>query len=123
MIRQGTMTPVLGRVCAMHHLPTARVLDQEGSGSNMFMFMKLFSDLQWLSHHIVDVVPQPAHKSHPVERSVERATGASYGTTGLVCKAVCDEADLVRRRSARRGLHREIVGGSEASTSRIGSHL
>ena len=36
--------------------------------------------------------------------------GASHGTTGWVCKAACHEADLVRRWSARRSLHCEIVG-------------
>ena len=36
--------------------------------------------------------------------------GASHGATGWVCKAVHGEADLVRRRSARGAVHREIVG-------------
>ena len=72
--------------------------------------MKLTDDLQWLSHHIVDGIPQPAHISQSGARSVERVMRASHGTAGWVCKAVSQEADLTRLTRARRGLHREIVG-------------
>ena len=63
MIRQGTMTPVLGRVCAAHRLLRAQVLDLDSSGSETPMFMKLSAHLQQLSQHIIDVVPHPAHNS------------------------------------------------------------
>ena len=72
--------------------------------------MKLSAHLQQLSQHIGDVVPQPAHTSQIKARSVERAVGASHGTTGWVCKAAGDAAHLVRLPSARGAVHREIVG-------------
>ena len=114
MIREGTMTPVLGQVYAAHRLPTAQVLDQDSSGSDMCMFMKLFSDLQQLSQHIDDVIPQPAHNSQSSASSVERAMGASHGATGWTCKAPGRAADLVRLWSARRSRHREIVGAVQS---------
>ena len=72
--------------------------------------MKLTDHLQQLSQQIIDVVPQPASTSQMVERLVERAVGASHGTTGWACKALGQAADLVRLHRARRGRHREIVG-------------
>ena len=72
--------------------------------------MKLTDDLQRLPQHIGDVFPQPAYKGQLVAQSVERAVGASQGTAGWACKAASQEADLARLRSARRSLHREIVG-------------
>ena len=104
------MTPVSGRVCAAHHLPTALVLDLDSSGSETPMFMMLSDHLLQLSQHIGDVVPQPAHTSQIKARSVERAVGASHSTTGWVCKAACDAADLVRLPGARRAVHRDLVG-------------
>ena len=104
------MTPVSGRVCAAHHLPTALVLDLDSSGSETPMFMMLSDHLLQLSQHIGDVVPQPAHTSQIKARSVERAAGVSQGTTGWLCKAAGDAAHLARLPSARRSLHREIVG-------------
>ena len=40
--------------------------------------------------------------------------GASHGTAGWTCKAACHAADLERLRSARRSLHRELVGAVQA---------
>ena len=74
------------------------------------MFLKLRDDLQQLSQHIDDVVPQPAHTSQIRARSVERAMRASHGATGWACKAAGDAADLVRLPGARRAVHRDLVG-------------
>ena len=74
------------------------------------MILKLRAALQQLSQQIIDLVTQPAHKSHSAARSVDRAMRASHGATGWVCKAPGHAADLARLRSARRSLHREIVG-------------
>jgi hypothetical protein len=82
MIRQGSMTTVIGRICAAYRLPTAQELVLDSSGSETPMFMKLPHHLQQLSHHIEDIVPQPAHNSQIIVRSVERAVGASHGLTG-----------------------------------------
>ena len=71
MIRQGTMTPVLGRVCAAHRLLRAQVLDLDSSGSETPMFMKLSDHLQQLTQHIDHDVPLPAHRSQSAVRSVE----------------------------------------------------
>ena len=61
------MAPVLGLVCAAHHLTRAWALHLDSSGTNMgtktTLFMKLRDDLQQLSQHIGDVVPQSAHTS------------------------------------------------------------
>jgi hypothetical protein len=76
--------------------------------------MKLSDDVQQLSQHIGDVVPQPAHTSQIKARSEERAMRASHGATGWACKATSDEADLVRLRSAGRTFHPEIVGAVQA---------
>ena len=52
------------------------------------------------------------HTQEPISVavSVERAMGASHGTTGWVCKAASHEADLVRLPGARRAVHRDLVG-------------
>ena len=42
-------------------------------------------EAQHLSHHIIDVFPQPGHKSQSVAQSVARAMGASHRTTGSAC--------------------------------------
>jgi hypothetical protein len=110
MIKKSTMAPIFGRVCAAHRLPTVLVLDLDSSGSEPPMLMKLSSHLQQLSQHIIDVVPQPAHNSQSVARSVERAIAASHATTRWACKATGDAADLVRLPGARGADHREIVG-------------
>ena len=72
--------------------------------------MKLTDHLQQLSQHIDAIVPQPEHKSQLGAASVERAMGASHGTAGWARKAARDEADLVKLRSARRAVHRDLVG-------------
>ena len=82
------MPPVYGRIFAAHHLPTAWELGLDCSGSTTPMFMKVSAHLQQLSQHIIDVVPQPAHKSQSVARSVERAMRAIHGTTRWACKAI-----------------------------------
>ena len=107
------MVTASGRVCAAYRLPIARELDLGSSGHQPPRFMKLSDDVQQLSQYNDDVVPQPEHKSQSVAASVERAMGASHGTAGWVCKAAGHAADLarlMRLRSARRSLHREIVG-------------
>ena len=76
------MAPVVGRVCAAHRLPTAWELDLCSSDLRTPKYLKL----RQLSQHIDDVVPQPAHKSQSVERSVKRAMRASYGATGWARK-------------------------------------
>ena len=113
------MTPVFGRVCAAHRLPTALVLDLDSSGSEAPMFMKLTDALQRLMQQVEDAVPQPEHKSQMGARSVVQAMRASHGTAGWACKAVSDEADLVRRTSARRGRHRELVGAVQAKSRNL----
>ena len=74
------------------------------------MLLKLSNDLQQLSQHIGDVVPQPAHTSQSAAQSAERAMAVSNGATQWACKATSDTADLARLWSARGGLHREVVG-------------
>ena len=74
------------------------------------MFLMPRDALQQLSRHIGDDVPQPAHKSQSGAWSVKRAIGASHGAAGWTCKAAGHAADLERLRSARRSLHRELVG-------------
>ena len=66
--------------------------------------------LEQLLQHIGDVVPQPEHISQSNASSVEQAMGASHGATGWTCKAAGHAADLVRRWSARRAVHRDLVG-------------
>ena len=88
---------------AREHEPCTSVLGD-------LMFLKLRDDLQLLSQHIGNIVPMPAHISQIKTRSVERAMGVSHGTTASVCKAAGDAAHLARLRSARGGVHREIVG-------------
>ena len=115
MIRWGSISWICGRVCEAHSLPKVQVLDQDSSGSETPMFMKLSAPLQQLYRHIGDVVPQPAHTSQTGARSVERAMGASHRTTGWDCKVSGQAADLVRLLSARRTLHREILGAVQVS--------
>ena len=115
--REGFMTSVIRQVCAAHHLLVAWELDLDGSGFERRMLMKLRSDLEQLSRHIGDDVPQPAHKSQSGAWSVKRAIGASHGTAGWTCKAACHAADLERLRSARRSLHRELVGAVQVKFS------
>jgi hypothetical protein len=75
------------------------------------------SHAHWqLWQQIIDVVPQPAHSSQSVARSVKRAVGASHGTAGWACKAATQEADLPRLTRAQRGLHRELVGAVQAES-------
>jgi len=45
MIRQGSMTLVLGRICAAYRLPTAQVRYLDSSGSETPMLMKLSAHL------------------------------------------------------------------------------
>ena len=110
---------VSSQVCAAHRLPSAPELDMDSSGHEPPVLMKLSHHLLWLSHHIGDDVPQPAHKSQSGARSVERAVGASHGTTGWACKAATQEADLPRLQRARRGLHREIVGAVQGRSRNL----
>ena len=74
------------------------------------MFLRGREDLWQLSQHIGDTVPQPAHTSQIKARSVERAMGASHGITGWACQAAGDAAHLARLWSARRAVHRDLVG-------------
>ena len=67
--------------------------------------------------HIIDVVPQPAHSSQSVARSVERAVGASHGTAGWACKAATQEADLPRLRAPDEA---SIARSSEPSKLEVG---
>ena len=105
------MPCVGGRFHAAHRLPTARELELGSSGLRVPRFMRLTHHLWQLSQHIGNVVPQPAHtsQSRPLG-SADRAMRASYGTTGWACKAPDHAADLARRWSARRSLHRDLVG-------------
>ena len=54
MIRWGSISWVCGRVCEAHSLPKVQVLDQDSSGSETPMFMKLSAPLQQLYRHIGD---------------------------------------------------------------------
>ena len=98
------------RVCAVHLLPTAREHEPCISALGDFMFLRPRDDLQQLSQHIGDVIPQPAHTSQIKARSVERAMGASHSATGWTCKAAGDAAHLVRLPRLRRAVHRDLVG-------------
>ena len=111
------MAWVGGRVCAAHMFPTARERESCTSVLEDLMFLRPRDDLQQLSQHIGDTVPIPAHTSQIKALSVERAVGASHGTTASVCKAASDAAHLVRLRSAREAVHREIVGQSKRASS------
>ena len=73
---QGPMASFTSQVCAVHRLPTVQEIDLDGSQLNASVFMKLS---QKLLQHIDNIVPQPAHSSHLVAWSVERAVRASYG--------------------------------------------
>ena len=98
------------RVCAAHMLEIARQHEPRTSALGYLMFLRPRDDLQQLSQHIGNVVPQPAHISQIKARSVERAMRASHGATGWACQAAGDAAHLARLWSARGGVHREIVG-------------
>jgi hypothetical protein len=65
-------------------------------------------DLQQLLQHIDNGVPQPAHTIQIAARSVERAVGASHGTTGWACKAPGRAADLQRLQFVSRSPHTSI---------------
>ena len=75
------------RVCAAHRLLRARELDLARCGLKTHGLLKLWLALQRLSQQIIDAIPPPARSSRLGTRSVERAMGASHGTTGLACKA------------------------------------
>ena len=100
------MTSIIGRVCAAYRLLTARALDPVSCGTETPGFLKLRLAFRGFGSTSIDLGRQPAHSSHSVSRSVERAVGASHGTTGWACKAVVEEADLVRLVSLRRSQHR-----------------
>ena len=89
------------RICSAHCLLTAYELDLGCSRLETPRYLKLRQLLQ----HIIDVVPQPAHKSQSVARSVKRAMGASHYASGWARNVAGQMSDLVRLRSSRRGLH------------------
>ena len=100
------MTSIVGRVCAAYRLLAARALGPASCGLEMPGLLKLTLAFSDSCSTFIDLGRQPAHSSHSVSRSVERAVGASHGTTGGACKAVGEEADLVRLESRRRSKHR-----------------
>ena len=100
------MPSIVGGVCAAYRLPAARALDPASCRLETPGFLKLGLAFRGSGSTFIDLGRQPAHSSHSVSRSVERAVGASHGTTGGACKAVGEEADLVRLVSLRRGRHR-----------------
>ena len=83
------------------------------------MLMKPSAGLQQLMQQIGDVVPQPAHSSQSVARSVERAVGASHGTAGWACKAATQEADLPRLQRARRASIARFVGAVQGRSRNL----
>ena len=102
------MPSIVGGVCAVYRLPTARALDPDSCGLETPGFLKLGLAFPGSGSKFIDLGRQPAHSSHSVSRSVERAVGASHGTTGRSYKAVGEEADLVRLGNPRQGSHRRI---------------
>ena len=76
-----------GRICAAYRLPTAHEFDFCASELKMLRYLKLWLAPQRLLHQISDAVAQPAQSSRFDLWSVERAVGASHGTTGWACKA------------------------------------
>ena len=107
-MEKGTTALAVGRVCAAHRLPIASELDLCSSDLRTPKYLKL----RQLSQHIINVVPQPAHKSQSVARSVKQAMGASSRATGWACKAPGQVAHLERLRSASGGVHRRGRQGS-----------
>ena len=78
-----------GQLAGLRRSPLARAheLDLGSSDLQRPRLVKLTDDLQLLLQHIDNVVAQPADISQSSALSVERAMGASHGTTGLACKA------------------------------------
>ena len=101
------MSSLIGRVCAAYRLQTAQELGLGSSGLKTPRYLKIIAAFQQLSHHIGDLVPQPAHRKQSGSSSVEGAMGAGYGATGAACKAPGQATNLVRLQSARRGLPRD----------------
>ena len=100
-MEKGTTALAVGRVCAAHRLPIASELDLCSSDLRTPKYLKL----RQLSQHIIDVVPQPAHKSQSVARSVKQAMGASSRATGRACKAPGQAAHLESLHATNRGVH------------------
>ena len=104
------MASLTGRVCAAYRLQIAQELGLSHSGLKTPRYLKITAAFQQLLQLIDDVVPQPAHSRQSGSSSVEQAMGASHGATGWTCKAPGHAADLARLWSARRSLHRDVVG-------------
>ena len=113
------MAGVGGRICAAHRLPKAREQEPSSSGCSDAMYLMPRDDLQQLSQHIDDIVPQPEHTNQTGAQSVEQAMRASHGTAGWACKAAGRAADLPRRWSARRSIHRDLVGAVQVGCGPI----
>ena len=109
-VRWGTIARLAGRSRGTHRLPTAQDVEHDGSGPKATMSLKPRPLLVGLEQHSTALVPIPAGSRQLVSRSVQRAMGASHRTAGWACKAPGQAADLVRLRSARRGLHRRSSG-------------
>ena len=65
-IKCGMLSSAGRRICAADRCPTARGRDQACCGFESPAYLKLRLVHQQLSHHLIDVVPQPAHSSQTV---------------------------------------------------------
>ena len=101
------MASLIGRLCAAYR---SQIIQELGLGSSRLetpRYLKITAAFQQLSHHIGDLVPQPAHSNQSGSWSVEQAMAASHGAAGDACKASGQASNLVRLQSARRGLPRD----------------
>jgi hypothetical protein len=65
-IKCGMMSSAGRRICAADRCPIAQERDQACCGFGSPAYLKLRLVHQQLSHHLIDVVPQPAHRSQTV---------------------------------------------------------
>ena len=65
-IKCGMMSSAGRRICAADRCPIAQEREQACCGFESPAYLKLRLVHQQLSHHLIDVVPQPAHSSQTV---------------------------------------------------------
>ena len=107
-VREGIKVGLGVRVCKVYNSRVVQEHEPCSSGVMELASMKCSGSVQRLSqHYIGGVIRQPAGMSQSVTWSVVQAAEASHRTTGSARKAAGQAAHLQRRRSARRGLHRE----------------
>ena len=90
------MASLIGLVCAAYR---SQIVQELGLGSSRLetpRYLKITAAFQQLSHHIGDLVPQPADSDQSGSSSVQQAMAAGHGAAGGACKAAGQAADLAR---------------------------